>query len=87
MSKKEKIEEKVEEEAFEAIEGADEKIEASHDADEVAPKVAPPLTGEDLPSVNEELFMVDDEVSLNGVDFLVKEVGGLKLVLVRKDFK
>lgn len=79
------VDEELNEEEVEVME--DEKIEASHDGEEVAPKVAPVLTKEDQPSVNEELFMVGDEATLGGVDFIIKEVSGLALKLVRKDFK
>lgn len=79
------VDEELNEEVVEEVES--EKLEASHDGEEVAPKVAPKLTAEDMPSVNEELFMVGDECELNGVEFIVKEVSGLALKLVRKDFK
>lgn len=66
---------------------AEEKIEATHDGDKKEAKVAPSLTHGKGPKVNEEIFMLGDEIELEGCKFKIAELSGLKVVLKRTDLK
>lgn len=89
-----KVEEVKAEEAAPKVEEPkkEERLESTHDKMEKAEKVAPAVSGETerkagLPKLNEELFMVGDEIELEGCKFKVHELSGLKLTLKRADIK
>lgn len=67
----------------------DKKVEEKKVEEKKAPAAKNPLDEKKVEkdTTNEAHFMVGDEIKIKDLEFVVDKVGGLELVLKRKDFK